>query len=158
MRQRPLRPGEPAGTVVRRGAGAAGAGGQPGEQLGVHGDDGAGVGPEGVVGAAAAGGAGAVAGAAPGAEALGAAPGVQDVCERLRTDPLSDRAGGAAAGVSAAVLESAPADLLPLARPAALLSQATLKSASGCADPRWHPTRSRRMEKAHDKAHNATRN
>ena len=51
--------------LKRRGAGAAGAGGQPGEQLGVHGDDGVGLEPEGVVGAVAAGGAGPLAGAAP---------------------------------------------------------------------------------------------
>src|SRR5262249_10047130 len=133
--QRPLRPGEPAGPVVRRGAGVAGAGGQPGEQLGVHGDDGAGVGLEGVVGAAAAGGAGAGAGAARGAKALGAASGVKDVRDRLRGDPLPARADRAAAGVSVAVVEPAPADLLPPGGSVALLSAAALKSASGCADP-----------------------
>ena len=53
--QRPLQPGEPAGAVAQRGAGAAGAGGHAGEQLGVHGDDGLGLEPEGVVGAGPAG-------------------------------------------------------------------------------------------------------
>ena len=37
--QRPLQPGEPDRPVGRRRAGAVGAGGQPGQQLGLHGDD-----------------------------------------------------------------------------------------------------------------------
>ena len=52
--QRPLRSGEPARATQRRGAGLAGAGRQPGEQLGLHGDDRAGLEPEGLVGAVAA--------------------------------------------------------------------------------------------------------
>src|SRR5271165_2822037 len=106
------------------------------------------MGPKGVVGVAAAGGARAVAGAAPGGQALGVAAGVQDVLQRLRASPLSDRADGAAIGVPVAVVEPPLADLLPVAGPAALLRPAALKSASGCADPYWLPTRSRRMEKS----------
>ena len=118
--QRPLPPGEPAGPVARRGAGVACAGGQPGEQLGVHGDDGVGVGPEGVVGAAAAGAAGTLAGEASGREALGVGPGVQDLREGVRAAAVSDRPDGPAAGVSVAGVEPAPADLLPVGRSAAL--------------------------------------
>src|SRR5262249_31972478 len=81
-----------------------------------------GLGSEGVVGAVAAGGTGAVAGATPGAEALGAAAGVQDVRECLCAPPLSNRADGAAVGVPLAVLEPAPADLLPVGRAAAVLT------------------------------------
>ena len=115
--------------VAQRRARVAGAGGQPAEQLGVHGDDGAGLGPEGMVGAAAAGGAGAVAGEAPDGEALGAGVGVQDVCKRLRAVAVSDRADGWAAGGSAALLKAV-----------------LLKSASGCADPPRPRVQLRRKE------------
>ena len=53
--QRPLRPGEPDRPVGRRGAGAVGPGRQPAQQLGLHGDDGPGVEPQGVVGTVVAG-------------------------------------------------------------------------------------------------------
>ena len=52
--QRPLRPGEPDRPAQERRQGAGDAGGQPGEQLGVHGDGEPGVEPEGVERAAAA--------------------------------------------------------------------------------------------------------
>src|SRR5262249_8431371 len=139
---------EPAGAVVGRGAGLAGAGGQPGQQLGVHGHDGPGLGPESLVGVAAAGGAGALARAAPDPEALGAGVGVQDLCERLCAPAVPDRAAGAAVGVWAVGLERAPADLLPPGRTAAVLRPPTPKSESGCSDPPWLPTRLRRKEKA----------
>ena len=87
--------------LQRRRAGVDGAGGQPGEQLGVHGDDGVGLEPEGVVGADAAGAARPLAGEAPGGEALGAAAGVQDVRERLRASAVPDRPAGRQVGVSA---------------------------------------------------------
>ena len=66
--QRPLRPGEPDRATEGRRPRAAGGGGQPGEQLGVHGDDGVGVEPEGVVRAVGPG-APAAQGGAPRAEA-----------------------------------------------------------------------------------------
>ena len=54
LRQRPLQPGEPDRAAEERGAGVAGAGEHAGVQLGVHGDDGVGLEPEGVAGVAAA--------------------------------------------------------------------------------------------------------
>ncbi len=54
-RQRPLQPGEPDRPAPERREGSADAVGQPGQQLGVHGDDVPGVDPEGVVRVAAAG-------------------------------------------------------------------------------------------------------
>src|SRR5205823_3918539 len=94
-----------------------------------------------------AGGAGALAGTAPHAEALGAGAGVQDVRDGVRPPPVPARADGAAAAVPAVGVEPTPADLLPPGGPAALLREDPSKSASGCADPCWPRTRSRRKEK-----------
>ena len=51
--QRSLQPGEPARPTQRRRAGLAGAGGQAGKQLGLHGDDGLGLELESLVGSVA---------------------------------------------------------------------------------------------------------
>jgi len=123
---------------------AAGAGGPPAQQLGLHGDDGLGLGPEGLVGAATAGGAGAVAKTTPSRETLVVGAGIQNVCECVYAYPVPAGADGPAAGLPAVGLEPALADLLPCGRTAALLRVAALKSASGCADPCWHRARSRR--------------
>src|SRR5262249_60637221 len=86
------------------------------------------------------------AGAAPGGEPLGAAAGVQGVRQRLRAPAGPDRAGGAAAGLSAAVVEPAPADLLPGGSSTALLSGGPTKSESGCSDPPRRQARPRRKD------------
>src|SRR5206468_12486005 len=110
--------------------------GQPGEQWGVHGDDGVDVEPEGVVGPDAAGGRGTLARAAPRGEGVGAGVGVQSLRERLRASAVPDRADGTSPAVSVAVVEHASAHLLPDGSSAALLSQGSPKSESGCSDPR----------------------
>ena len=112
--QRPLQPGEPARAIARRRAGVAGAGGHPGEQLGVHGDDGVGVEPEGVVGAAAAGGAGPLAGAASRGEAWVLRLEFKTFVNAFVRAAVPGGPDGPQVGVSAAVLEPAPVDLLPL--------------------------------------------
>src|SRR5262249_8758732 len=108
---------------------------QSGKQLGVHGDDGVGVEPESVVGAAAARGAGSLAGEASGRKALGAGPGVQNLCAGLCAFALSSGAWRSAASVSSAVVEPVSGDLLPLGRRLTLLTTQTLKSESRCSDP-----------------------
>ena len=89
--QRSLRPGEPDRAAQGRRAGPDGAGGRPGEQLGVHGDGVAGVEPEGVGGVAGAGGAPACS-EAPGGEADAVADGVRDVPRGDDRDAVPDRA------------------------------------------------------------------
>ena len=103
-----VRPGEPQRTIAQRGACVAGAGGQPGEQLGVYGDGVAGVDAEGVAGVVAAG-EGALEGPAPSREAVGATDGVQDVPERIDATAVSDCADGPADRVPLAVVESVAA-------------------------------------------------
>jgi hypothetical protein len=70
-------------------------------------------------------------------------------------DPVSDRTDGPTPGVPLAVVESAPADLLPAGRSAALLSGTESKSASGCADPPWPRARRRRKGREPRQGHNA---
>jgi hypothetical protein len=79
----------------------------------------------------------ALAGEAPDGETLGPGAGVQDVRERLRAAAVPGTADGTTADVPGAVVEPAPADLLPAGRSVALLRRGPLKSASGCADPCW---------------------
>src|SRR5271166_5746017 len=113
-------------------------GGQPGQQLGVHGHGQPGLEPEGV---------GRVAGArdvparpgAPDPEANAVADGVQDVPCGNDRDSLPDRPQRPPSGVSLAVLESV-AGCLPAAGGAAqwllaVLSRAKLKPGSGCPGP-----------------------
>src|SRR6478609_10482492 len=83
---------------------AAGGGGQPGEQLGVHGDDGVGVEPEGVVRAVGPR-APASQGSSSRAEAWAVADGVQDVRERDHPDAVPDHSRGSPPVVPAAVVE-----------------------------------------------------
>ena len=95
----------------------AGAGGQPGEQLGVHGDDGAGLEPEGVVGAVAARSAGPLAGATPRARSSRCCGwSSRRFVNAFVRSAVPDRPHGPPAGLSAAVLEPVPADLLPPGR------------------------------------------
>src|SRR5581483_3083431 len=96
---------------------------------------GAGLGPEGVVGTAAAGRAGAPSGQLPCGQAVGLAPGIQDVCAGLCAATVPDRAEWPTAGLSVALVEPLPADLFPVGRCAALSRPASTKSASGRADP-----------------------
>src|SRR5262249_41728803 len=109
---------------------------------------GVGLGSESVVGVAVAGATGALAAAAPGREALGVGPGVQDVRQRLRAAAVSDRADGAAAGVSLVGLEPPSADFLPPAGSVAVLRGGWLKSESGCSDPPRLPTQECRKERS----------
>jgi hypothetical protein len=97
------------------------AAGDAGEQLGLHGDGGVGLEPEGVVGLVSIGGTGPLAGAAPGAETVGTASGVPNVPERVRAVAVPDSQDGAKGGVSALGLESPPADLLPTRQQTPLL-------------------------------------
>src|SRR5208282_2726591 len=65
---------------------------------------------------------------------------VQDFHQRAGGDPVPDCETSTARGVSGVVVQSAPNDLLPLARCAALLTPRRLKSESGCSDPKWPAT------------------
>src|SRR5260370_14770022 len=129
-------------------AGLDGAGGQLGEKLVVHGDDGVGLEPDGLVGVDAAGRARPLAGQAPGREAVGLADRVQDVRERLRPTGVSGGAHGSETGVSSAVVEPIPTDLLPPCLRPAVLTSAPKKSESGCSDPPRHQERPRGKERA----------
>jgi hypothetical protein len=121
--------------------------GQPGVELGVHGDDGVGLGPEGVVGVAAAGNAGPLGRKVSDREALGVGVGVQDVRQCLHAVAVPVGTNESAVGVPTAVLEPSLADLLPPGGTLAVLSRRPPKSASGCADPPQPHARPRRKEK-----------
>jgi hypothetical protein len=138
--QRPLQPGEPHRAVGRGLPGAAGTGGQFAQQLGVHGNDGNGVGPEGVVGAALTGGPGPASGQLQGRQTVGTRPGVQDVRASVRATAMPDRAQRQTVGLSIVVMESAPTDILPARQRAAVLTVGFLKSESGCSDQPWPPS------------------
>src|SRR5882672_12018260 len=101
------------------------------------------MGPEGMGGAGVAGGAGAASRGVLCGQAVVAGAGVQGVRAGVRAAALSDRARRPALGVSAAVVEPLPTDLLPPGRCAAVLTARLLKSASGCADPPPRRTRPR---------------
>ena len=146
LRQRPLQSGKPAGATARRRAVADGAGGQSGEQLGVHGDDGVGLEPESLVGVDAAGRAGTLAGEIPSGEAWVLRHGVQDVRECLCASALPDRADGPQVGVSAVGMEPAPTDLLPPGSTCCVVETRETKSESGCSDPPRHQERPRSKE------------
>src|SRR4051812_50189160 len=98
------------------GAGLACAAGQPGEQLGLHGDDGVGLESEGVVGVAATRGARPLAGKVPSGEALGVTAGVQGLCECLCAAALPDCPQRPEVDLSLAGLESLSGDLLSSGR------------------------------------------
>ena len=102
--QRSLRPGEPDRATQEWREGVGDAGGQPGEQLGVHGDGVVGLEPEGVGGAAAAGGAPARPGT-PGREAVAVADGIRDVPRGADRDAVPDRAEWPSVDLPAAVVE-----------------------------------------------------
>ena len=102
--QRSLRPREPDRATQGRGQGVGHAGGQSGEQLGVHGDGVAGLEPEGVGGAAAAGGAPARPGT-PGREAFAVADGIRDVPRGADRDAMPDRAEWPSVDLPAAVVD-----------------------------------------------------
>jgi hypothetical protein len=59
---------------------------------------------------------------------------------------LADHPYRPQAGLSLAGLEPVPADLLPLGGRVALLTQASLKSESGCSDPPWRQEQPCRQE------------
>jgi len=105
------------------------------QQLGLHGHDGIGLGPESVVCVDAARGRGPASGILPSGQALAARPGVQDVCASIRAHAVPDRADESADCVSVTVVELLPTDLLPPARRAAVLTPHPKKSESGCSDP-----------------------
>jgi hypothetical protein len=97
--QRPVRPGEPDRPVEGRREGAGHAGGQPGEQLGLHGDGQSGVEPEGVGGAA-------DAGAPPlGDKAVALADGVLDVLRGADPGAVPGGADESAGHLPALVVE-----------------------------------------------------
>src|SRR5262249_30741885 len=105
------------------------------KQLGLHGDDGPGLEPQGVVGSVAAGSAGALAATASRGAAMGAGSGIQDVRAGVHAAAVSDRAHRPEAGVPLVVVESVPADLLAVGVRTPLLTPEILKSGSGCPDP-----------------------
>ena len=101
------------------------AGGQPGKQLGVHGDDGAGVELEGVVRAVANRGTGPAHRTSPARKTNDPGHGIQDLHQRVSTVALSDRERRPTLDLSRSELESLATDLLPYDRPIALLSRGT---------------------------------
>ena len=109
--------------------------GQPGEQLGLHGNDGASLEPEGLVGAATSRTTRTLAGTASVGEANPLDDGVQDVRERVPAAAVPDYPYQPEVGVSLVVLEPMAARLLPRARRVTLLTSDLLKSESGRSDP-----------------------
>src|SRR5262249_52672111 len=132
-----------------RGEGAGDAGGQPGEQLGLHGDGRPGVEPEGVGGAAGAG-APPVGGAAPGGEAVAVADGVLDVLCGLDPGAVPGRADEPADHLPAAAWEPVagrvPSPGGAVARGPAVLTARPLKPGSGRPGPGRPRTDERRWD------------
>src|SRR5580704_5402066 len=104
-------------------AGVARTSGQPGEQLGLHADDGLSLEPEGLVGIDPARNSRPLARETSRRKTMGAETGIQDVPERIHAPSLPDPQDWPQAGLQAAWLEPASVNLLSFARRAALLNR-----------------------------------
>src|SRR5262249_23318616 len=105
------------------GAGLTGAGGQSGEQLGVHGDGWVGLEPQSVVGVVADGNAGALGRASSPGKRHGVADGVQDLHQCLYVFSLPDCSRWPPLDLSAVELESVAKNLFPRTGPVTLLTR-----------------------------------
>src|SRR5262249_48592851 len=119
-----------------------GAGEHPGEQLGLHGNDGLGLEPESLVGLVVAGSTGTLAATAPRREAVGVGTGVQDVRTSVCALAVPDCADRSALAVSPAVMEPTPIHLLAPDSRTAVLTTFFMKSGCGCPDPPRRRTQS----------------
>ena len=135
--QRSLRSGESARAIERGRAIVVRPGRRLGEQLGLHGDDVAGLEPEGLVGADLAGAEGKWSSqrATAGGEVACVADGIQDVLERDDAVAMPDCEDGPAVGVPCVGLESLVGRVLPFGRSVEVLTQLDPKPESGRSGP-----------------------
>ena len=120
--QRSLQPGKLDRAVEGGRACVAFAAGDTGEQLGIHGDDGVGLEPEGLVGVVASGGTGSLADASQRGEEVGVGAGVPNLPECVCIATVPDSQDGPEVGVSTLGLESSYVNIVQADRQTELLS------------------------------------